>query len=180
ASAGRARAGDGLRAAPSLIGAGPRRAGATGRYGSAAPDARAHRGAGTRLALTALGVVAVGVGPVALGAPHALYDNVVRFPLGLGELASPADSPLPGRLLATHVDGGAGLAVALLASAAVAVAGSLAVRPPRTVRAAADRLAVGLGAAMLLMPASRFGYLVYPLVLWAVPRCADRRQGVRA
>ncbi|MDF3150262.1 hypothetical protein PBV88_56280, partial [Streptomyces sp. T21Q-yed] len=52
-----------------------------------------------------------------------------------------------------------------LAAAAVAVAVSLAVRPPRTVVAAADRLALGLGLAMCLIPATRFGYLVYPLVL---------------
>ncbi|MGW6732158.1 hypothetical protein [Streptomyces sp. NPDC055013] len=77
---------------------------------------------------------------------------------------SPAASPLPGYLLATYVPGGSVLAMAGLAAAAVGVAVSLAVRPPRTVVAAADRRALGLGLAMCLMPATRFGYLVYPLV----------------
>ncbi|NJA59108.1 hypothetical protein HC023_23975, partial [Streptomyces sp. NEAU-H3] len=41
--------------------------------------------------------------------------------------------------------------------------------PPRTAGAAAVRLAVGLGAAFALAPASRFGYFVVPFVLcgWA-------------
>lgn len=54
-----------------------------------------------------------------------------------------------------------------LAAGAAALAVSLVVRPPRTVVAAAGRLALGLGLAMCLMPATRFGYLVYPLVLTA-------------
>ncbi|NEB74220.1 hypothetical protein G3I40_03030, partial [Streptomyces sp. SID14478] len=71
------------------------------------------------------------------------------------------------------------IAVGLLAVAALAVAASLIRRPPATVRAAADRLALGLGAAMLLMPASRFGYLLCPLVLWAVPRCTEKNRNTR-
>lgn len=46
---------------------------------------------------------------------------------------------------------------------------SLLVRPPRTVVAAADRLAIGLTTAFLLAPAGRFGYLALPVLLtvWA-------------
>jgi hypothetical protein len=125
----------------------------------------AGRRAAVRAGIVAVLVAAVAVVPVALADPHAFVEHVVMFPLGQGDTRSPATSPLPGYLLATYVPGGSVLALAGLASAAVAVAVSLVVRPPRTVAAAADRLAVGLGLAMCLIPATRFGYLVYPLVL---------------
>ncbi|MYS74371.1 hypothetical protein GTY88_28705, partial [Streptomyces sp. SID5926] len=82
--------------------------------------------------------------------------------------ASPAGSPLPGHLLAAHVPGGRVIALALLTAGALLIGASLAVRPPQTVRAAAWRLAFGLGLATSLMPATRFGYLVYPLLLAAL------------
>ncbi|WDF44713.1 glycosyltransferase 87 family protein [Streptomyces sp. T12] len=125
----------------------------------------AGRRAAVRAGAVAVLVAAVAVVPVALADPHAFVEHVVLFPLGEGGVRSPAASPLPGYLLATYVPGGSVLAMAALAAAAVAVAVSLAVRPPRTVVAAADRLALGLGLAMCLIPATRFGYLVYPLVL---------------
>lgn len=100
--------------------------------------------------------------PVALADPHAFAERVVLFPLGEGGLRSPAAGPLPGYLPATYVPGRSLPAMAGLPAAAVGVAVSLAVRPPRTVVAAADRSALGLGPAMCLIPATRFGYLVYP------------------
>ncbi|WP_344574208.1 glycosyltransferase 87 family protein [Streptomyces lunalinharesii] len=120
-------------------------------------------------AATAL-AVSTAVLPFVLTAPTAFVDNVLEFPLGLSETTSPAASPLPGWVLATYVPGGAIIAMVLLIVAAISVASSLAIRPPGTVRAAADRLAIGLALAMALMPATRFGYLVYPLVLTAWPR----------
>lgn len=117
--------------------------------------------------MTALAVAAAGVVPFALAAPHAFVEHVVLFPLGAAGTGSPAVSPLPGQLLAAHVPGGRALAVAALAATAVGMAAWLLARPPRTVVAAADRVAIGLGLAMCLMPATRFGYLVYPLVLAA-------------
>ncbi|MCL8011070.1 glycosyltransferase 87 family protein [Streptomyces sp. AS02] len=125
----------------------------------------AGRRAAVRAGVVAVLVAALAVVPVALANPHAFVEHVVLFPLGEGGVRSPAASPLPGYLLATYVPGGSVLAMAALAVAAVGVAVSLAVRPPRTVVAAADRLAIGLGLAMCLIPATRFGYLVYPLVL---------------
>lgn len=94
--------------------------------------------AAVRAAVTALAVAAAGVVPFALVDPPAFVEHVVLFPLGAAGARSPATSPLPGHLLATHVPGG---------------------------RAAADRVALGLTLAMCLMPATRFGYLVHPLVL---------------
>ncbi|MFI5549264.1 glycosyltransferase 87 family protein [Streptomyces sp. NPDC051738] len=125
----------------------------------------AGRRAAVRAGIVAVLVAVLAVVPVALADPRAFVEHVVLFPLGEGGVRSPATSPLPGYLLATYVPGGSTLAMAALAAAAVGVAVSLAVRPPRTVVAAADRLAIGLGLAMCLIPATRFGYLVYPLVL---------------
>jgi hypothetical protein len=45
------------------------------------------------------------------------------------------------------------------------VAVSLIVRPPRDLRAATWRLAIGLALMFALGPAERFGYFIYPLGL---------------
>ncbi|WTJ96512.1 glycosyltransferase 87 family protein [Streptomyces sp. NBC_01537] len=127
----------------------------------------AGRRAAGRAAVTSLLAAALAVVPVALADPHSFVRHVVLFPLGEGGIHSPATSPLPGYLLATYVPGGFALALGALVAGAAAVAVSLLVRPPRTASAAANRLALGLGLAMCLMPATRFGYLVYPLVLCA-------------
>lgn len=125
----------------------------------------AGRRAAVQAGATAAAVAVLAVLPVALADPAAFAEHVLLFPLGEGGTGSPAASPLPGHLLATYVPGGVALAVAALALSAVAVAVSLVTRPPRTTVAAADRLALGLGIAMCLIPATRFGYAVYPLVL---------------
>ncbi|HEX9339292.1 MAG TPA: hypothetical protein VF892_25545, partial [Pseudonocardiaceae bacterium] len=41
-------------------------------------------------------------------------------------------------------------------------------RPPRTTADAALRIAVGLAGAIMLAPATRFGYLIYPIMLLGV------------
>ncbi|CAL9305672.1 glycosyltransferase 87 family protein [Streptomyces sp. SudanB52_2052] len=137
----------------------------------------AGRRAAVRAGATAVALGVLAVVPVALADPRAFAEHALLFPLGEGGTASPATSPLPGHLLATRVPGGFALAVAALALSAVAVAVSLVTRPPRTTVAAADRLALGLGIAMCLIPATRFGYAVYPLVLfgWFRLAQADRR-----
>jgi len=74
-----------------------------------------------------------------------------------------------GHLIATWLPGGGAIAMLLLLSAAV-VAAVVAIRtPPRTAAAAAVFAGSGLLAAFLLLPATRFGYLLYPAVLlvWA-------------
>ena len=127
----------------------------------------AGRRTAVRATVTAVLTSAAAVVPAALADPRAFVEHVVLFPLGKGGVRSPATSPLPGHLLAEYVAGGFALAVALLVASAVAVTASLVVRPPHAVRAASDRLAVGLGLAMCLIPATRFGYPVYPIVLAA-------------
>nr|WP_241266032.1 hypothetical protein [Streptomyces boncukensis] len=134
--------------------------------------ARGGRRAASRFGAHAAPVLAAGVLLPALRDPGGFTANTVRYPLGLAGAASSADAPLPGTLLAGLGPAGHAAAAALLLSAALAVGGSLLLRPPRDGRAAGLRLALGLFAASALMPASRFGYLVYPavLVLWALWR----------
>ncbi|MFG2973741.1 glycosyltransferase 87 family protein [Streptomyces sp. NPDC048331] len=122
-----------------------------------------------RGALVAAGGTALLVLPAVLLQPAELWRQVFAFPTGRAEVATPASSPLPGHLLAELGSWGWYLAVGLLLAGGVAVAVSLVVRPPRTVVAAADRLALGLTLAFLLAPAGRFGYLALPVLLsvWA-------------
>jgi hypothetical protein len=76
-------------------------------------------------------------------------------------------SPLPGHLLAETGHVGHLVAVSLLALAGLAVIVSLVVRPPLTVPAATWRLIIALTAMFMLAPATRFGYFVYPVGLFA-------------
>ncbi|MFB7295288.1 glycosyltransferase 87 family protein [Streptomyces rubiginosohelvolus] len=128
--------------------------------------------AAARCGLVALLTAAALVLPAALRDPGAFRAHVVDFPLGLTDAVSSAASPLPGHLLATHVPGGRTLALLLLGVSALLLALSLLLRPPATAADAAARLALGLLLAIAFMPASRFGYLVHPLVLavWAAVR----------
>ncbi|KDN16970.1 glycosyltransferase 87 family protein [Amycolatopsis rifamycinica] len=103
--------------------------------------------------------------PVYLVDPAAFVEHVFRFPLGMGVVRSPAASPLPGHLIAETGPLGQVAAFALVGAAAVAMVVWLVRRPPANGSAALLRIAVGLGALILLTPATRYGYLVYPLVL---------------
>ncbi|MFF3018098.1 glycosyltransferase 87 family protein [Streptomyces sp. NPDC057939] len=138
---------------------------------------------GARAAVRCAAVAAVGttalVLPGLLLQPAELWRQVFAFPTGRADVPTPASSPLPGHLLAGAGPWGWYLTVGLLALGGLAVAVSLVVRPPRTVVAAAHRLALGLTLAFLLAPAGRFGYLALPvlLVAWArsaVPAGASR------
>jgi hypothetical protein len=95
----------------------------------------------------------------------ALAANTVGYPLGLTRTRSPAQSPLPGHLLTTLGPAGHAVALGLLIAAGLAIAAWVVVRPPGTVAAATYRIAAGLAVLFVFSPATRFGYLDYPLVL---------------
>lgn len=97
----------------------------------------------------------------------AVLENTVHFPLGAGLVGSPATTPLPGYLAATRLPGGQLVAVGLLLVAGLAAGGWLLCRPPPTAAAAAAASGYGLLLALVLMPATRYGYLLYPLALLA-------------
>ncbi|WP_420807889.1 glycosyltransferase 87 family protein [Amycolatopsis antarctica] len=131
------------------------------------------KGLGAHL-LTLLGTSILLNVPVWLVDPAAFTEHVIRFPAGLGAVSSPAASPLPGHLIASTGTAGTAIAFALLACAAVAIAFWLFRRPPVTGSDTLLRTAIGLGAFALLTPATRFGYLVYPVVLIGAMLCFRR------
>ncbi|WP_305788443.1 glycosyltransferase 87 family protein [Symbioplanes lichenis] len=116
----------------------------------------------------ALGLPVLTLLPVFAVDAGAFVENVFRFPLGHGVVTSPAQSPFPGYLI-SQAPGGRYVAIGLLVAVALAIAVLLLRRPPRTAAAAALFSGYGLLAAILLMPTTRFGYLLYPLALlvWA-------------
>ena len=128
------------------------------------------RKAAWAFALTALGVVAVCVGPFFVLHPKDLVENTILFPLGLAHgVISAASSPLLGHIIASTWHGaGHTVVVVLLVLAGVAVALSLVFRPPRTVSRAVVLLAGAMSLMFLLAPSTRFGYFIYPatLAIW--------------
>lgn len=126
--------------------------------------------------------LAAALAPAALASRSglaALAANTIGYPLGLTHTRSPAQSPLPGHLLATLGPAGHAAALALLTAAGLAIAVSLVARPPATVTAAAARIAIGLTLLFALCPATRFGYLDYPLALCGWLVMSDRALRLR-
>jgi hypothetical protein len=102
--------------------------------------------------------------PFALRGPWAFFDNVVLFPLGLSGVNSPAASPLPGHLIVTafpFLHRALPLAVGLVGGAALAL--YLYRRPPQTTAQACNVGGVVMAVITLLAPATRIGYLLYPI-----------------
>jgi uncharacterized membrane protein YozB (DUF420 family) len=118
-------------------------------------------------AVPALGLPLAAVLPALAVDPGAAVENLVRFPLGRGLVGSPAASPFPGHLIATGLPGGRAIAAVLLVVTGLVIGWRLLRRPPRDARAAALICAYGLTAAIALMPATRFGYLLYPIAYLA-------------
>jgi hypothetical protein len=133
-----------------------------------------------RLAAIMATIVAVFVIPFAIWNPRTFVENTIAFPLGLLSVNSPAASPLPGHVIATLIPGAHR---ALLVS--VAIVGSpllvwwLWRRPPKDVSDVCRLTAVIAIIVMCLAPATRVGYVVYPVNLlvwsWLFERSAEER-----
>jgi len=147
----------------------------------AAYDLRRQRAIG-RYAIGVVAVVVPVVVPLALRNPSAFIDNVIRFPLGLAGVSSPAASALPGHILISVLPG--------IHRAYVVVAGAVGVvvlvrhmirRPPRNPSEVARLTGWLMLIAILLAPATRVGYLLYPINLfvwaWMLSRAADPAAG---
>ncbi|MBB5870973.1 hypothetical protein F4553_004352 [Allocatelliglobosispora scoriae] len=117
--------------------------------------------------IAALGMPLLVLVPSLLLNVDSVVENVLRFPLGHALVTSPAGSPLPGHLIATQLTGGRQVAIGLLIAAMIAFGVLLLRRPPRTAAQAAVVSGVALLVAILLLPATRFGYLMYPVALLA-------------
>ena len=124
-----------------------------------------------RFAITFLAVFAGLNVPVFFVSPGAFVEHVIDFPMGLGEIDSPAGSALPGHLIASTGPAGQLVSLGMLGFATLALTVWLVIRPPRLGSDALFRIAIGLGVAILLMPASRWGYLVYPFTLLGATLC---------
>ena len=118
-----------------------------------------------RFTATSVAFIAAATLPAVIADPVSMVQNTVLFPLGLTRHLTPAQSMTPGDLLASTGSAGHAVAVSLLLIAGLAVAVSLVVRPPRDLRAATWRLAIGLTVMFAFGPAERFGYFIYPLAL---------------
>ncbi len=121
---------------------------------------------GGAVALVAVPVIGVGFAT----SPGAFFENVIRFPLGLAAVKSPAASPLFGQVLVTVFPDHRRLITAVLVVVAVGlVAYGLRRWMPRTPAAAVRFTAWAMLLATVLAPATRFGYLMYPanLFVWA-------------
>jgi hypothetical protein len=135
---------------------------AGGRYGRSLP---------APLSLAA-GVLVV---PFLAWDPGAFLEDVVLFPLGLGEQATPAGSATVGTLLVRALPQARAVITALILLAVAAVAIWLLVRrPAATVGGAAAHVGMVMAVALLLAPAARFGYLIYPVNLLVWARVLDR------
>jgi hypothetical protein len=134
----------------------------------------AHNRKGVRRPLVmVLGMLVVAgpiVVPFALQGPWAFFDNVILFPLGLSGVNSPAASPLPGHLIVS--------AFPFLHRVLPVVVGSvgglllgwyLYRRPPQTASQVCMVAGVVMAVITLLAPATRIGYLLYPInfFVWA-------------
>ena len=133
--------------------------------------------AAVRFAAISMAFIVAATIPALLASPAATVQNTVLFPLGLTRHLTPAGSLMPGDLLARSGSYGHALAVGLLVVAGLAIAVSLIVRPPRDLRAATWRLAIGLALMFGLGPAERFGYFIYPLGLAGWLLLTRRREG---
>jgi hypothetical protein len=134
----------------------------------------AHNRKGARRPLVmVLGMLVVAgpvVVPFALSGPWAFFDNVILFPLGLSGVNSPAASPLPGHLIVSafpflHRV----LPVAVGSLGGILLAWYLYRRPPQTASQVCKVAGVAMAAITLLAPATRIGYLLYPInfFVWA-------------
>lgn len=133
-------------------------------------------GAARRFGLVWLAVTAAFIVPVLVVEPRGLYLHEFAFPAGLAPARSPAASPFPGHVMAENLSAGRVIALGLLTACALGLLAWLRWRPPRDETAVAWFGAAALGAATLLLPASRAGYIVYPilLALYALHARVDR------
>lgn len=122
-----------------------------------------------RCAGTVAAVLVPVLGVPVLVDPAAFVVNAIKLPLGFLPVKLTAESPLPGHLLSQEGPAGQVVALALLGGAALAIGAGALRRPPRDAAAAARWIALGMLVAVLLAPATRYGYLVYSIGLLLLP-----------
>jgi hypothetical protein len=110
------------------------------------------------------GVMLPSILPTFVGNPSGFIDNVVRFPLGLAGISSPAASPLLGHAIVSWFPG-----IHRLFTVVVAAVGGLVLlfvlvrHTPRTASDLSRLLGWVMLVAIVVAPATRIGYLLYPV-----------------
>ena len=133
----------------------------------AARDREGRRASGRTLA-AASAVMLPLIAPFVVWNPTAFVRDAVLFPLGLARQPTLAASPTLGSLLVDALALPKGVVAGSLLLIVLLVAGYLAfLRPPTDARGAAERTALVMVLAVLLATAGRFGYLLYPIGLFA-------------
>jgi Glycosyltransferase family 87 len=105
--------------------------------------------------------------PFLLWHPAAFIEDVVKFPLGLGRQRSAAETPTLGSWVVRTFPSARGPMTVVLVGIVVAAAVVLVLRGRRTPTGAARSAGLVFLLAMVLTPAGRVGYLVYPVNLLA-------------
>ncbi|MHB1734896.1 MAG: hypothetical protein ACYCU8_15935, partial [Ferrimicrobium acidiphilum] len=104
--------------------------------------------------------------------PKAFFVNEILFPLGLTKVKSPAESPLIGQKLVGIFGGQLHLVVVVVLVVVGAEAALLLYRRlrPKSPSTMTGYIALVFFIAILLAPATRFGYLLYPanMAVWAI------------
>jgi hypothetical protein len=115
-------------------------------------------------------IVAVFVIPFAIWDPRTFLVNTIAFPLGLSSVNSPAASPLPGHVISALVPGAhRALLIGLVIVGSPLLAWWLWRRPPKDVSDVCRLTAIVAIVVMCVAPATRVGYVVYPvnLLVWS-------------
>lgn len=110
-------------------------------------------------------VVGALVVPFVIASPSGFVIHELAFPADMAPTGSPAATPNVGRLLADTVPQGRWVAIAVVLAAVVVFCARMVIRPPTDERAVAWSTAAALITAAVLLPASRVGYVVYPLAM---------------
>jgi hypothetical protein len=108
--------------------------------------------------------------PFVAWSPGDFVEDVLRFPLGLGQQSSAAETPTLGAALIRLLPSWrVPLTVAFICLVVALFAVLVVRRPPGTASEAAKDAGIVFLAAIVLAPAARFGYVVYPvdLFVWA-------------
>jgi hypothetical protein len=128
-------------------------------------------GPGRRLIAFLVPALAVPVAvtlPFLVWGPGEFWEDVVRFPLGLGRQRSPAGTPTLGHLLVRILPSArTAVTVALVLLVGAFALLLLVRRPAPSPGRALWQIGLVLAVAIVLAPAARFGYAVYPIDLLA-------------
>ncbi len=125
----------------------------------------------TLKAVAGAGIIIIpSVVPVAMANIRAFVVNVILYPLGLAGIRSPAASPMPGHILTSTMPSiHHTYSLVIVLAGGVVFLAALKRWFPRNSSSLASFVGWAFVVAVMLAPATRFGYLVYPfdLIIWS-------------